>query len=291
MYPSDLVPISLLTSKRVCASPVPTTINLESKNSPHLPSLAPNSPLMPRSSRTELNENSGIAILDYVFNGHSLLAEPNTTEDPLYRHNAPTPTDTFFALPTFQQKESSLLDRGKALLNLWPSSQNARAIDKGFLMHHGLTIEGLIKHCRVPIIDLWEAGIVLDYNDLCDLQFKPSDLTVARELFNVNHIMQFFKQNARTLELDIVQLAQCRFSPAELSALEFSLPDMIECKNDWKDSDGIRARHLKALGYSLRDLVTLGVTRLHLNKLGLYTAQEMREMGWDPHDVAAILRD
>ncbi len=233
------------------------------------------SPIKVSSSSRVLDEKTGLAILSHVYNSKSLFGEEE--EDDYYETN--TLSSSFIALPTKKKStDSSLIQKGKTLFNLYPRADNIHFINKSFLLKHGLNLTILLSECEVEITNLKKAGILSTFDDLLDLDFQMTDLVVNKELFNVGHIVQLFGMNASSLHLSVEDLLDCRFLPAELLTLDFSLADMIE-------SNGIRWGHLKALGYDLESLKLLGFKKAHLKKLKITYPIAVNELRWNPKEV------
>ena len=135
-----------------------------------------------------------------------------------------------------------------------------------------------MSECEVEITNLRKAGIAATYDDLCDIGFQLTDLVVNRSLFNVGHIVQLYGMDAVSLNLSVDDLMICKFLPAELLTLQFSLPGLIE-------AGGIRGRHLQILGYSLSNLIQLGLTKKHLKLLGITMPIAINTLRWNPMEV------
>src|ERR1700742_9085 len=132
-----------------------------------------------------LDETSGIAILSYIYNKMSLFDDNTEILNPLPVYNNRPQTgsinDNFFSVPRTSssnmrdgyynhtvEQNTSLIERGKILLSLRPTKDNIKIIDKNFLIKYNMSISILIKECHVPITNLKKAGIVTNFNDLCD---------------------------------------------------------------------------------------------------------------------------
>lgn len=225
-------------------------------------------------NRRILDEKTGLAILTYVYDRQSLFnnASPVVEEKK-------APVSSFFVLPEKKPAtERSFIEKSKLLWDLRPVKENIRFIDKWFLQKHGITVNILLTCCKVEITNLKAAGIISNYEDLCELDFKLNDLVVNRELFNVNHMAQLFNMDANSLGIILGDLLSCKFLPAELMALNFSLPALI-------DNGGILDRHLHLLGYDLSSLRQLGLTREHLKKLGITYPIAINVFKWSPSEM------
>lgn len=240
------------------------------------------------SSNRELDEKTGLAILAYLYESKSLFDDDTDIEndDELAYRRKPAvhdPVMSFFRLPekNTRTEQRTLLERGKTLLKLYPRKENIQFITKGFLIKHGLTIRVLLVECEVEIANLWKAGIATTYEDLCDLGFQLRDLVINTSLFNVGHIVQLYKMDATSLNICVEDLLECRFVPSDLDTLQFSLPALIE-------SNGIKARHIQLLGYSLSSLRMLGLRKSHLRMLGITMSIAINEMKWHPNEVSQM---
>lgn len=275
MFPCDILPTNDLLvhiKKRVVPVSHAMTTSTSTTSSTWSPVIAPQYIVYP-----PLDETTGLTILNYIYESESLFQSKNQMIQ-----QAPTSSGSFFGLGFLRgatsqvvpKENPSLIDQGKLLYSLYPRKDNISQIDKYFLMKHNMSINILILDCNVPITNLRAAGIITSYEDLCDLGFEPQDLNINRELFNVGHMVQLFKMNATSMDFGLEELLTCKFCPADLLTLQFSLPGLIEDR-------GIQAKHLKALNYSLPDLMSLGFNRSHLQLLNINPTQ----MGWAPRDV------
>ncbi len=241
-----------------------------------------------RHTYVPLPESSGLSILKYVYDAFSIM-----DAIPLH-YNAPDlPGDSFFGISHSNGVEGvmSMIEKARFLATLYPRVENIPRITRSFLQRHGITVGCLLTKCRVPIIDLWSAGICTTLDDLCDLGFQITDLTNQTgdtRLFNVNHMMQLFKAGASemaahpVIALDVRHLVVARFSPADLQALDVSLPDMIEKQQ-------IALRHLRDMGYATRDLYALGVRLSHLRALGIGSPElATRLVGWPAKEFSVF---
>lgn len=225
-----------------------------------------------------LDEKTGLAILTYVYERQSLF----NNEKPVVEEKK-SAMASFCVLPEKRPvSERSFIEKSKLLWELRPVKENIRFIDKWFLQKYGITINILLTCCKVEITNLKAAGIISNYEDLCELGFKVSDLVVNRELFNVNHIVQLFSMDADSLGIILGDLLSCKFLPAELMTLNFSLPKMIE-------GGGIFDRHLRLLGYDLSSLRQLGLTREHLKKLGITYPIAVNVFKWNPSEMSEMV--
>lgn len=277
------IPISIPTT-------ITSTTSIQSKN---------------KTNTCLLDTTSGIAILKHIYDGLSLFDNEQTpislssnTRGYLPNHVNDTSyiSDSFVALPLSsndtrkrnKQEDMNLIEKGKILFNLRPVEENIKYINKNLLMKYNVTINVLIKVCEVPITNLKIAGIINNFDDLCDLGFQLSDLTWNgnRELFNVGHIQQIFNMNYTSIKssrlgFDLEDLIHSKFAPAELITLEFSLADMIE-------EGGISARHFLLLEYRPNELSKLGLSKQHLKKLNININYAVSTLKWSPKEFNEI---
>ena len=265
MFPCDIITIEDLTVRR-------------SKRRQQQQPRQKHHPTSSRASHvTEkpIENTSGLKILQHLYDSLSIL-------DTIHAPETTTSTDTLFQPANRQQQQPiqskrqamTFVEKTELLLSLRPRAENVPQITKSFLRRHAVTMETL---CRigVPVTDLWNAGIVRCYDDLLDLDFKLRDLTVEPTCFSVNHMYTLFKLTARDLNVTVVDLLECNFSPADLMNMAFSLATTI-------DEGGIHARHLAQLKYSPQDLRLLGVDASHLARLGINAKTAYSLMGWSP---------
>jgi hypothetical protein len=173
------------------------------------------------------------------------------------------------------------------------SDSNMKNINKEVLINNGITISNLIEDCRVSITDLYVAGILTSFDDLIDLGFKPTDLTLNTELFNCASLVRLFKVNhndmkAKRVEIDLEALMVGGFCSNDLEVIKFSIAPMIE-------SGHIANKQLWALKYSFNDLLSLGLNKAHVSKLDISARRAVKRVedgGWGwPKDYESLLPD
>ena len=281
MFPCDVLPTSELRIE-LQQKNIASTSTGGSGSSPLLTVRPVSVPLPSTFQPQQIEESSGLAILNYLYDREKLFEArqhlPITVEPYADSFLGFMKRNTSISSSSNNNREPGLFERAGLIASLYPSKTNLAQINKRFLMQHQMTINELLTVCEVPITDLWKAGITRCYRDLQDLKFQMRDLTVNKECFKADHMVQLFQMNARTLAIDLEDLLVCKFTPAELVTLQFSLPDMIE-------QGQIRAQHLKPIGYSLEDLILLGFSREHLKMLNI-GPQLARDLRWSE----AILR-
>lgn len=163
------------------------------------------------------------------------------------------------------------------------------------LMLNNVSVRALIDVCRVPMTNLYDAGVVSSFRDLQDLHFHPRDLLRKRELFQASALPQLFKtsfsgmrsQNCAFGLGDLKEQVfkatkgrrerKAKFYSSELEALSVSLDSIIR-------EDAVTARDLIELNYELPDLERLGFEREHLTLLGITRKQALEPwpagFGW-----------
>jgi hypothetical protein len=276
MFPCHLVTTSDLTVRRRRRRKAPTNGNKTVTTK------------RPGNQRTRmeqpLEQTAGLKILTHLYDKLSIT-------DTIYQPEpVQLPVDTFFQgdgsrrQPPRQQQQSlqqrqelTLLEKTELLLKLRPVPENIPQITKSFLRRWGLTMRTLCE-LGVALTDLYKAGIVQCYQDLLDLDFRLRDLTIDSACLSPNHMYTLFQMTGRDLNITVVDLLECRFTAAELTNMDFSLPHMIE-------ANGIKAQHLRLLGYTPQDLRLLGVDGQHLKQLGITDRTAYQLMGWAPTQV------
>jgi hypothetical protein len=167
-------------------------------------------------------------------------------------------------------KKVSLIDRLSSGLSnavTLKTEHNVRRLSKDILLYNGLTIESVVRHCRVAISNL-RGNLLPAFQDLVDMSFKPQDMLIDRTLFNCNTLKNLYDANYATIvahgvPFDLTHLMMDNgFTSSELIALGFPLGKMI-------DEDGIRQGQLRAIRFPLSDLVQLGFCKAHLTKLAI----------------------
>lgn len=158
-------------------------------------------------------------------------------------------------------------------------------IDLPLLVKHAITLDDLIRRCGVAITDLLATGIVQGVQDLCALKFKMTDLVINTELFRVQHLPDLFQltyiklRKMKSIRFGALDIIECNFYPNELAQLGFSFDHLI---ND----NGINAKQLKCLNFSLADLISLNLTTENLKKLAITPRVAIEVFGWDRQEYA-----
>ena len=148
------------------------------------------------------------------------------------------------------------------------------------LILNNVSVRALIDACRVPMTNLYDAGIVTSFKDLQDLHFHPRDLLRKRELFQASALPQLFQTSFGGMRsqgcgfsLDDLKEQyfkasktrrerKAKFYSSELQSLGVSLDTIIR-------EDRVTVQQLIDLNYELNDLETLGFEREHLDLLGI----------------------
>lgn len=152
-----------------------------------------------------------------------------------------------------------------------------------------MSIKSLIKY-GASICDLFSSKIILDIEDLKDHKFLPSDLIINKELFNISHLGILFNIKYKDLlktkiPFDLYYIKKCKFTHSELYTFGFDFAicfDEIKKimkralshnKKSSKDSvkdiiDGTK-EYLKTLNVTYDELVSLGLTKEHLQFFNL----------------------
>ena len=163
------------------------------------------------------------------------------------------------------------------------------------LILNNVSVRALIDVCRIPMTNLYDAGIVTSFRDLQDLHFHPRDLLRKRELFQASALPQLFKtsfsgmrsQNCAFSLADLKEQVfkgskarrerKAKFYSSELEALSVSLDSIIR-------EDAVSVQDLIGLNYDLADLERLGFEREHLTLLGITRKQALEPwpagFGW-----------
>jgi hypothetical protein len=264
----------------------------------------------------ELDEESGYRILDYIY-GRGGTVVVSAEEMEAFRRNRLARVKHVSQAqhkPAFYVPPSSGGARGGATQSARSSAintlldqlvdqsslktmSNVRRITKDILLYNGVTVEALLRHCRVSISTLRAADIVTQFQDLVELGFRPQDLLIDRTLFNCNTLKNLFAgADYRTIvahgvAFDLTHLMMDgSFLSSELIALGFPLGAMIE-------RGEISQSQLRALKFPFAELVELGLCKAHLAKLGLsreFATQPMRAdgrggFGWTTDEFDSLL--
>jgi hypothetical protein len=157
---------------------------------------------------------------------------------------------------------------------------------KSDYMNYNLNIKILIGKCKIPILNLREAGIVTQFDDLIDLKFQLRDLAISRKRFSVNHLQQNYGMGYSSLirhdrfDFSINALIKAQLTEWDLKSLEFSFDDFIE-------KVGMTKHHFLQLPYDLEQLNTLGLTSVGIKELDI-TTNDAQKLGWPIHQFKEI---
>ena len=170
------------------------------------------------------------------------------------------------------------------------SESNIKHITKQVLINNNITIRDIIIHCGVSITDMKSAGIINTYDDLIELKFNLKDLVRNRKLFDVNKLVLLFGVDYKTMRkytntiFDINDLKACKFYAADLQTLQFTFNKIINRKRITKEE-------LRDLNYSLKDLISLGLTKKHLEILNISQryALHINGLNWLKEDYMRLV--
>ena len=173
------------------------------------------------------------------------------------------------------------------------------------LLANNVSVRALIDSCRVPITNLYDAGIVTSFKDLQDLHFHPRDLLRKRELFQASALPQLFKTSfsgmrSQGCAFSLDDLTEQHFKPngtrrerkakflsSELHALSVSLDTIIR-------EDRVSMQQLIDINYSLDELEALGFEREHLQLLDITRKQALEPwpagFGWSRKEYEALCK-
>ncbi len=140
-------------------------------------------------------------------------------------------------------------------------------ITREMLVLNTVSVYALIVHCRIPMMELYQAGIVTNVHDLKTLHFTAPDLVRTRELFDVNRLCMLFSVNQEGMrsagcKFGLRELRKCQFKQGELEALDVDIGRIIA-------EDGGEPAHLIALGWDYKKLCGRGLTHDSLERLGI----------------------
>jgi hypothetical protein len=163
-----------------------------------------------------------------------------------------------------------------------------RRINKSYLINHGVTVENLICDCKVDLRELWKCHIITDLDDLLDLGFKLSDMTIDRKIFNATTAVTFFDvtydrlRDYNDFDLGIFNIINSHFYAAELYTLGYHIDHMIV-------NNYIRKKDLLELDFELSDLVLLGFNTNHIKKLGISQREAINIFEWNEDDYDNLM--
>jgi len=163
---------------------------------------------------------------------------PITTRLDSSHENIPKPEENF-PLDIGRQIIKDTLDRDSILKVV--TYHNQEYINKNIIKaihhknerkHYVFTIGSLIETYGVSICDLYKFCEIRTIEDLLKFNFHPRDLQINKDLFNVNHLIQFYKLNFKTMmKYDIVfnlfVLQEYNFNYDELQTISFNFEDCM----------------------------------------------------------------
>jgi len=249
------------------------------------------------SSKKELSEKSGLAILQFIltergeirFTSNNNVVPPSSSRS---RHK-----ETFYLgggggevkkAPTTESMP--LVDKVVNAATKGVCQANIKYITRNFLVTNGVTVGNLIVDCGVSMIEMCMSGVLrgrtegdprIGLDDLLALKFVLLDLTRNRALFDADKLHTFYGVNyemlrkTRNFSFTMIDILACDFYASDLMALEFSLDYLI--------SRGYaNKKQIAALKFSLADLRALGLTASHVvNNLNISRRDAERLLGWD----------
>jgi hypothetical protein len=249
-------------------------------------------PAILHTSQSKLDDTSAEALLKYIKENNLEKSSKNKKK----RQNKRTSSIPLHIAKSLPPTTSSVSDDHQ-IANFFgiTTKDMVAGMKKTDLMEYGITIRCLIEDCGIPIANLHKSGLLRTFDDLVDLEFELSDLTIDRTLFNVNHLVQLFYCNYdtlveysnmkdTTLDFSIHELIKTDLHCWELQALSFSFDDYIEQKFMSK-------RHFGkdyGLSYTLAEMSSvLGLTNQGLERLKV-TQKDAKEYGWVYKEYKAV---
>lgn len=246
---------------------------------------------------SELEEEQGKKILSLIYERSGTIEKKGTAAAGINARITPKHhTDSFYiskqatttAVTNGNEKKMDFLDKVTDYLGI-ETKRSIRHIDRELLIENEITMKDLIGKCDLSITDLKNAGIVTSVKHLRQLDFKMSDVVINRERFQAQQLADLFGLNYNLLrkmkgvEFGTIDLLTCKFSPNELQALSFSFDRLI------REGD-ISAKQIKALKFSLADLISLQFVKEHLEILGITKEDALQEFKWDHKEYAAFVK-
>ncbi len=246
----------------------------------------------------DLDYATGVAILKFVYSKKGSIEKsmkstksiPNKSDMNSSRQNNRKNKPTFYIGNDDGTSKNSKLQTVTSLaadrIGLI-TEENVKAINKKFLMDSNVTIYNLIADCQVSIIELHLAGILVKFDDLLDLGFLLSDLTIGkRDLFNADKLKTFFQVDYPSLRdhdvfsFTIVDIIEADLYASELETLEFKFSYLI--KNKWLGRQDLRDLNfgldgLKLLGFKKKYMVPLKISQNFAIKKLKWTLEEYNE--------------
>lgn len=181
------------------------------------------------------------------------------------------------------------------------TKSNVLRIDKTMLIDEGITIAMLIEDCRVPLSEMKLAKILDTFRDLLDLGFVPEDLTRNRELLNCSTLVIMYggigHESGRNetpckllerngVQFDIRHILLGKFLPSDLMSMGYNLSQPIK-------NGEITSYQLRALNFTLDDLVSLGLDRSHLIDMDISEraalSKQPHGFGWSRDSYSALM--
>lgn len=193
-----------------------------------------------------------------------------------------------------QQQQPHGLDLLRATFSSAPSAQD---LTLKWVCDRGLTLRDLASVAKVPITDLYKAGIARTFNDLLALGFRPSDLTVHRQCFNVNHLVSIFGTSYHQLR----DCAACegfsfstlihtvpRFTGDELQTLGVTAGDLL-LEADGTFDARTDCAIVTVVGLSMEEWRDIGLSaEILVDRMKITPWLARTKLRWDPPKVAQV---
>jgi hypothetical protein len=236
-----------------------------------------------------LDEESGKAILNFVYSRPNFNNNNNNNKvsKPLTSKSRNTQKGVVFTYDHHHNNNNNDdVSQNKSILSMiaektkFITMENILKINKKFLLTNNVTIRNLIEDCKVSPVNLKLAGILTTFEDLLDLDFQLTDLTIGnRCLFNADKLVNFFKVDYRYMRehkrfsFSVAEMKEVNFYPSELSTMEFHFSDLV-------DEKMINRQDLRELNFTCEGFKLLGLTRSHTRELNISRNFALTKLKW-----------
>ncbi len=230
-----------------------------------------------------LEEEDGKAILNFVYNRPK---DNNNNNQEKIMNTSSKLRNTQKGLvfegsgDTRDEKQNTTILSMIAEKTKFITMENIKKIDKKFLLSNKVTIKNLIEDCHVSPIKLKYARILTTFEDLIDLDFQLTDLTIGdRRLFNADKLVTFFNADYRYMRdhkrfsFSVAEIKEVNFYPTELSTLGFDFSELV-------DEKMINRQDLRELNFTFEGFKLLGLTRQHAVSLSISKNFALTKLKW-----------
>ena len=230
----------------------------------------------------DLERKTGVAILKFVYSKKGSIVKSNNTANAHDLKNKQQQHKPTFYIPDNDNRDTKTPTVTSLMADKmgFITDENLKAINKKFLMEHNVTIYNLIVDCEVSIIELHLAGIISNFQDLLDLKFLLTDLTIGKKkLFNADKLVTFFDVTYESLKeredfsFTIFDIIEGDFYANELETLGFTFDYVMKRKY-------LTRQQLREFKIGLEGLKLLGFKKEYMDPLRISENFALTKLKW-----------